>query len=592
MMTRGIKGRVMSAIVAFACAIAWAGAVEAQTAIGVGNPGPVVPQNGLLGTYYNNTGNGGTGLGPPPLPPPGSPIGTANNGLSVQFLQRIDGPVDFNFQNTPPPGVNNTPTTCDHVTFVWEGFIISSITGNLTVAVGADDGMRCWLTTISGTPPIDMWAQGGDRPSNTVIVAGVTTGQRIPIRFEFYEHEGGAAAHIRWGPTANPANTIIPAANLAPPDGPNAPGSFTVTTVPNRQTPQVDISWAASTTPVAATNYILSRATAAGGPYTQIAVQAGTTFTDTAVTFGTTYYYRVQGTALTNLLVGPATAAQSGTPTAPALGVSPTANLMTSEGGLNATITLTVNASPTGSNFTFQMTSSDTTEANLSGGGQPQGSPINLTIPMGTAVGTQIVITVHGLDDFLADGNQTFNITFGNFAGGGAPYAGLAINPINGTNQDNDTPNIIISGISGNTTESGGTATFSVTFATQPTATTTIAVSSSDTGEGTVNPPTLSFTNANWNTPHVVTVTGVDDTLLDFGQFYTVSLTVNGGGDATYFNMTAPPNGPRTVTVLNVDNETIPTLPPVWGKGGCGLSGAEILLPLGLLALWRRRRRS
>ena len=46
---------------------------------------------------------------------------------------------------------------------------------------------------------------------------------------------------------------------------------------------------------------------------------------------------------------------------------------------------------------------------------------------------------------------------------------------------------------------------------TQPTADVTIALSSSDTTEGTVGPASLTFTTANWNVAQTVTVTGVDD---------------------------------------------------------------------------------
>ena len=49
------------------------------------------------------------------------------------------------------------------------------------------------------------------------------------------------------------------------------------------------------------------------------------------------------------------------------------------------------------------------------------------------------------------------------------------------------------------TTEAGGTATFTVVLNTQPTADVTIALSSSDTTEGTVGPASLVFTTANWN---------------------------------------------------------------------------------------------
>ena len=50
---------------------------------------------------------------------------------------------------------------------------------------------------------------------------------------------------------------------------------------------------------------------------------------------------------------------------------------------------------------------------------------------------------------------------------------------------------------------------------TQPTADVTIALSSSDTTEGTVLPASLTFTTANWNVAQTVTVTGVDDALVD-----------------------------------------------------------------------------
>jgi autotransporter-associated beta strand protein len=55
----------------------------------------------------------------------------------------------------------------------------------------------------------------------------------------------------------------------------------------------VAVSWDQSP---GATNYILERATAAAGPYTQIATGTSTLFTDTNVTYGPTYYYEVAAT--------------------------------------------------------------------------------------------------------------------------------------------------------------------------------------------------------------------------------------------------------------------------------------------------------
>ena len=53
----------------------------------------------------------------------------------------------------------------------------------------------------------------------------------------------------------------------------------------------------------------------------------------------------------------------------------------------------------------------------------------------------------------------------------------------------------------------------------------TVAVSSSDTGEATVSPATLTFTEANWNTAQTVTVTGVNDDNADGHQDYDISLS-------------------------------------------------------------------
>ena len=57
---------------------------------------------------------------------------------------------------------------------------------------------------------------------------------------------------------------------------------------------------------------------------------------------------------------------------------------------------------------------------------------------------------------------------------------------------------------------------------TQPTANVTIALSSSNTTEGTVSPASLVFTTANWNVAQTVTVTGVDDAVVDGPITYTI----------------------------------------------------------------------
>ena len=56
----------------------------------------------------------------------------------------------------------------------------------------------------------------------------------------------------------------------------------------------------------------------------------------------------------------------------------------------------------------------------------------------------------------------------------------------------------------------------------QPTADVTIDLSSSDTDRRARSPASLTFTAANWNVAQTVTVTGVDDALVDGDVAYTI----------------------------------------------------------------------
>ena len=75
-------------------------------------------------------------------------------------------------------------------------------------------------------------------------------------------------------------------------------------------------------------------------------------------------------------------------------------------------------------------------------------------------------------------------------------------------------------------TEGGSTDLITVVLDAQPTSDVVLSVVSNDTGEATVSPATLTFTSANWDTPQTITVTGVDDDLVDGTQTSTVTLSV------------------------------------------------------------------
>jgi lysophospholipase L1-like esterase len=92
---------------------------------------------------------------------------------------------------------------------------------------------------------------------------------------------------------------------------------------------------------------------------------------------------------------------------------------------------------------------------------------------------------------------------------------------------DDDAAGFIVSSVSGDTTEAGGTASFTVRLATEPTADVTIDISSSDTSEGTVDKASLTFRAANWSTPQTVTVRGVDDSVVDGNMNFDILLALS-----------------------------------------------------------------
>ena len=99
------------------------------------------------------------------------------------------------------------------------------------------------------------------------------------------------------------------------------------------------------------------------------------------------------------------------------------------------------------------------------------------------------------------------------------------------------------------TGEDGTTDTFKVKLATKPSADVSIALTSSDTGEGTVSPTPLTFTSANWYTDQTVTITGVDDTDRDRDQSYQITFAAT-STDTDYSGITVSP-----VSVTNTDDE-------------------------------------
>ena len=213
----------------------------------------------------------------------------------------------------------------------------------------------------------------------------------------------------------------------------------------------------------------------------------------------------------------------------------------TSEAGGTMTFSVWLNSQPTAT-VSIPLISSNTTEGTV--------SPASLTFTP-TTWNTPQTVTVTGVDDFVVDGNINYTVTVGPTSSTDLLYGGTLTQTVNVVNLDNDTAGMNISATTGTTSEAGGTTTFSVWLNSQPTATVTIPLVSSDTTEGVVSPASLTFTAANWNVPQIVTVTGVDDFVVDGNMAYSVNVGPTSGGDPLYNN-----TFPKTVSLTNLDNDT------------------------------------
>ncbi len=111
--------------------------------------------------------------------------------------------------------------------------------------------------------------------------------------------------------------------------------------------------------------------------------------------------------------------------------------------------------------------------------------------------------------------------------------------------------------------EASGSAQVQIVLNTAPTADVTIALSSSDTSEGTVSAPSVTFTAANWNVPQTVTISAVDDTLIDGDMTYSIVTAAATSTDSNYSGF-----NPADVSITNVDTDTASILvsPPLLGS--------------------------
>ena len=251
--------------------------------------------------------------------------------------------------------------------------------------------------------------------------------------------------------------------------------------------------------------------------------------------------------------------------------------LTTAENGTTDQFKVRLDRVPT-ANIILAINSSDLTEGAVTPGAITFTNE-NWNIPQ--------TVTITGQDDAIDDGDQDYHIVLTPTSD---DYDDLDALNLDVTNRDDDTAGITITSISGLvrqpqgvvslkravgtvlgptsqliTSEAGHTVSFAVVLDSEPTAPVTLAIKCSDLTEGALSTKSLTFihynpnlpvtdgdnekTTAHWNTPQMVTVTGLPDNLNDGMQPYIVTVSPVSGADPIYNAL-----GPKQVSLVNLDD--------------------------------------
>ena len=218
-----------------------------------------------------------------------------------------------------------------------------------------------------------------------------------------------------------------------------------------------------------------------------------------------------------------------------------------SEDGTTDTFTVVLTTQPN-SNVVLDVLSGDPGEATA--------SPTSLTF---TTANWNVVrtVTVTGINDSLVDGTQTSVITIRvNDAASDNNFDPLPDQTVSVATTDNDLPGFTVTQTGGTTqvSENGTTDTFTVVLTIQPSSNVVLDILSGDPGEATAGPTSLTFTTANWNVAKTVTVTGVNDSIIDGTQSSTITVRVNDAASDDNFD----PLPDKTVAVSTTDNDVSP----------------------------------
>ena len=201
------------------------------------------------------------------------------------------------------------------------------------------------------------------------------------------------------------------------------------------------------------------------------------------------------------------------------------------ENGGTATYTLKLNVQPN-DEVTITPSSGSTSIARVSFTDTDADGKLNFTTSNWNTAQT---VTVTGADDSVVNKTDRETTITHTISGGG--YGSVSVASVDFTATDNETAGVTVTGTDLSASEDGGTATYTVVLTAKPDEDVTITPASAQTSIATVSftdtdaDGKLNFTTSNWSTAQTVTVTGVDDSVVNTkGRTTTITNSISGSG--------------------------------------------------------------
>ena len=251
--------------------------------------------------------------------------------------------------------------------------------------------------------------------------------------------------------------------------------------------------------------------------------------------------------------------------------VSPTSGHITTEKGGTATFNVKLASQPLNP-VLIRMECTDITE-----GTRP--NPITLNSANWK---NGLNVTIKGLNDFVDDGDQEYQITFAASESKDPKYVGLVGETVLLLNEDDDTAGLFVSPLTGLIVNEGSIKTVTVKLNSQPLSNVMISTIVTAGGEDARikdNPVApLIFTPANWNAAKVITIEGIQDLIVEGLEPF--QFTVRADSDDPKYNGL----GQDVSLQVNDDKEKagisfLPAALPTISEGGSTTMNVKLTAP-------------